>query len=82
MNTPYHWENPVRTGIEKDAASLDARTHVPAPAAVERLKQFMAAQGQAAGTGRRARLAMVHRRLKERNRRRAAARVWVDDVER
>ena len=74
MTKPYHWENPVRTGQDDDAPTLDARTHTPDPAAVERLKQLMA--------GRRGRLARLHHRLLERNQRRAAARVWVDDVKR
>lgn len=82
MTTPYHWENPVRTGSDEDALPLDGRTHTPDPAAVEHLKQLMAAQGQAARHGRHDRLATLHRRLTERNQRRAAVRVWVDDVER
>ena len=81
MTTPYHWENPVRTGSDEQAP-LDGRTHTPDPQAVERLRQLMAAQGQAAGHGRRARLATLHHRLAERNQRRQAVRVWVDDVER
>lgn len=84
MTKPYPWENPVRTGSDAEPPPLDGRTCVPDPAAVERLKQLIAAQRQddAAPVGRRARLARLHRRLEERNRRRAAVRVWVDDVER
>ncbi len=84
MTYPYPWENPVRTGSDEKPPPLDGRTHAPDPAAVERLNQLIAAQRQAdaAPVGRRARLAKLHHRLEERNRRRAAVRVWVDDVER
>lgn len=80
----YDWQNPVRTGSDGDGASVEARTHVPDPAAVERLKQLLGVGKDAVPAGRRAKLALLHRRLRERNQRRIAAgrRVFVDDEER
>lgn len=84
--TSYAWQNPVRTGSDGFGPTIEARTIVPDEAAVERLKAMMAEKAAAAPApvGRRARLAQMHRRLEERNRRRAIAggRVFVDDEER
>lgn len=40
MNRNYHWENPVRTGTDDDAPTLEARTHEPTPAAVAAFERW------------------------------------------
>lgn len=40
MNHNYHWENPVRTGTDDDAPTLEARTHPPTPAAVAAFERW------------------------------------------
>lgn len=40
MNHNYHWENPVRTGTDDNAPTLEARTHEPTPAAVAAFERW------------------------------------------